>query len=130
MIQFCERRGLSVNTQEQGGSHETVFDFVVSEVPLMPGESVTLQVELSVGFRKLSAVGMPATTNDGFFAVNAKHVFPKIGTRMAVANAYDAGSEANDEPVTISRNLPVRIHSFTLLKEQKNMSVYTRASMG
>jgi hypothetical protein len=63
---------------------------------LFPGESVILEIMTRGRFRNISAVGMLASTNDAFFAVNNVHA-PKHGVRNIMALAYDAGSEANTE---------------------------------
>jgi hypothetical protein len=74
-----------------------VYDYAVSGAGLMPGESVTLDLWVKDGFRKLSAAGMLASSNDAFFAIDGIHIFPKVKNRMESANAYDAGTEANNE---------------------------------
>ncbi|HET8760905.1 MAG TPA: spondin domain-containing protein [Nitrospiria bacterium] len=61
-----------------------------------PGESTTVEVEISGPFRLLTAAGMLATTNDGFYAIEDIKVSEKGGMEVD-ADAYDAGSEANNE---------------------------------
>lgn len=61
-----------------------------------PGESTTVEIEVSGPFRLLTAAGMLATTNDGFFAIENIKVSEK-GSMEVDADAYDAGSEANTE---------------------------------
>jgi hypothetical protein len=77
------------------GSH-AVHDVVQAGGPLLPGHSVTLQVNVKRGFHELSAVGMLATTNDGFFAMRGVPV-PLFGRMEVEAGAYDAGTETNNE---------------------------------
>lgn len=61
---------------------------------LAPGESVT--IEISAGNKDvLSFAGMLVPTNDTFVAINGVEVPNK--SSVVYANAYDAGSEANDE---------------------------------
>lgn len=73
-----------------------VYDFKAAGGPVLPGESVTLEVGARDRARYLTAVGMLATTNDAFFGV--RHVrLPIFGMRSIEAEAYDAGSEANSE---------------------------------
>jgi hypothetical protein len=74
-----------------------VFDYAVADAGLMPGESVTLQVEANSQFHEFSACGMLATTNDGFFALNGIQFLPPLRHRTLFANVYDAGSEENNE---------------------------------
>ena len=73
-----------------------VYDFAASAGPLLPGNSVTLEISSPGDFRYISAAGMLATTNDAFFAIRGVRV-PKKGQRAVEAEAYDAGSEANNE---------------------------------
>ena len=51
-----------------------VLDFAVGPGPIPPSQSVTLQVMSGPGFRRISAVGMLASTNDAFFAISAVQV--------------------------------------------------------
>jgi hypothetical protein len=74
-----------------------VHDFAVADAGLMPGESVTLEIEVGDHFPGLSAAGMLATTNDGFFGMNSQRGFSLMRQFTVYANAYDAGSEANNE---------------------------------
>src|SRR5574341_485722 len=61
-----------------------------------PGESATVEIEVSGRFRLLSAAGMLASTNDGFYSIHDIKV-PERGGLEVDADAYDAGSEANSE---------------------------------
>lgn len=79
------------------GSLSQVHDYTTSMVGLGPGESVTLQIETRGNFRNITAVGMLATTNDAFFAVDGASVPTSLAKRVYVGYAYDAGSEANSE---------------------------------
>ena len=74
----------------------TVKDYAVSEGPVLPGSSVTLNVKSWGPFRLISVAGMLVTSNDAFFAVRDMYASPwKKGS--AEAYAWDAGSEANNE---------------------------------
>jgi hypothetical protein len=84
------------------GSHAGVHDYTVSTVGLGPGESVSLQVDTRGNFRYISALGMLATTNDAFFAIQGVRVPANVVSadpfeRTLFGYAYDAGSEANSE---------------------------------
>jgi hypothetical protein len=77
-------------------SQRTVHESVVAAGPVLPGHSVTVEISVSGRFNAISAVGMLASTNDGFFAVEGVTA-PKRGSATVEAEAYDAGSEANSE---------------------------------
>ncbi len=68
-----------------------VTDFAIAGDVLLPGESVTLEID-SGSF--LSALGMLVTTNDTFFGLDSARV-RNGGTFYAPA--YDAGSERNTQ---------------------------------
>ena len=78
-----------------------VADFVVAAgdpPPLLPGGSITFEIESSRGARFLSFGSMLICTNDGFTALNALHLPPRVGqTVTATTDAYDAGTEINTE---------------------------------
>ena len=83
-----------------------VFDFAAGPGPIPPAGSMTLQVMSKAGFRRISAVGMLASTNDAFFAISGVQVplpptlfffLPFERVRTLNAPAYDAGSEADSE---------------------------------
>ena len=82
-----------------------VSAFAASDGPLLPGQSVTIEVDASAGRSVISVLGMLVTTNDAFFAVNSLPA-PSIRFRglagaslfsSAYANAWDAGTEFNSE---------------------------------
>ena len=68
----------------------------VAEGPVLPGESITIEIEAKPGAWYLSLAGMLVTTNDAFFAVRDIKV-PIVGKSVMEAAAYDAGSEYNSE---------------------------------
>ncbi len=74
----------------------TIYDYAVSDVPLLPGESVTLLVTAQQKYRRISAIGMLAMTNDAFFAIRGVGINKK-GEKSVYGLAYDAGSEYNSE---------------------------------
>jgi hypothetical protein len=73
-----------------------VLDVQAGPGVIPPGQSVSLTVKAYGLFHYLTAVGMLAQTNDGFFAIQGIEI-PHYGTMVVWANAYDAGSEANNE---------------------------------
>lgn len=66
---------------------------------LAPGASTTatLNTDAAVANTELSIVGMMLPTNDGFIAANSITVPTEAGEYTYFLNAYDAGTEANDE---------------------------------
>lgn len=65
---------------------------------LFPGESNSIIIHASRKARYLSAVGMLGATNDAFYAVRGAMLPKRAGETIRVyANAYDAGSELNEE---------------------------------
>lgn len=80
-----------------------VFDTAVAGGPLMPGHSVTLEVESQFPWHFVTATQMLVTTNDAFYALKGVRVpqgpsnDPRSGIRTFFADAYDAGSEVNTE---------------------------------
>lgn len=70
--------------------------------PLMAGSSVTLTLntDTAPANTKLSVVAMMLPTNDGFIGLDAADIPAAAGTYTFYLNAYDAGTEANDELIT------------------------------
>jgi hypothetical protein len=74
---------------------DRVRDTAVAEAPLMPGQSVTLEIMGSNKIRYVSFAAMMLPTHDNFVAIDA---VPLPWTYSTVyAKAYDAGTEDNDE---------------------------------
>ncbi|MEO1575458.1 MAG: spondin domain-containing protein, partial [Pseudomonadota bacterium] len=71
---------------------------------LMPGQSVTIELDGDRNFDRLSLAAMLLPTNDAFVALNGVGV-PRVLDRPMryVAFGYDAGSEPNDE---LCANIP------------------------
>lgn len=74
------------------GTLPGVNDFAIAGDVLLPGDSVTLEIEAG---NRLSALGMLVTTNDTFFGLDSATVRGGRGTFYAPA--YDAGSERNTQ---------------------------------
>lgn len=64
--------------------------------PIIPGESVSVEIDFDRKTRNITVVGMLVTTNDTFFALNGVRG-PRYGSKTYYSPAYDAGSEANSE---------------------------------
>ncbi|MCG8416735.1 MAG: spondin domain-containing protein [Proteobacteria bacterium] len=79
-----------------------VADFAVGvsgdPPPLMPGESVTVELEARPWRNRLSIATMLICSNDGFTGVDSVRLPVAVGrTRIYYTRAYDAGSEINTE---------------------------------
>ena len=81
------------------GVHEAVALLTNHTPPvLFPGESNSTTISASRWTEYLSAAAMLGATNDAFYAVRGVPLPKRLGESIHVyANAYDAGSEANDE---------------------------------
>lgn len=66
---------------------------------LAPAMSTSLMLDTSDGNHYLSIVSMLLPTNDGFVGLNSWMIPEEPGTYTIDLNAYDAGTEANDEVV-------------------------------
>jgi hypothetical protein len=62
---------------------------------ISPGESVTIYISGNRHYNRLSLAGMLLPTNDSFVAINSMPLPRSHAAAMALA--YDAGSEMNDE---------------------------------
>jgi hypothetical protein len=71
------------------------YDAVSTGAPLMPGDSVTVEVKAKHRFNHISLAAMLLPTNDGFIAINGMRLPFRSST--TVIPGYDAGSEMNDE---------------------------------
>lgn len=73
---------------------------------LAPVTSTTTNLETTDGNDKLSIVAMMLPTNDGFIGLNSWQIPTEAGTYHVYLNAYDAGTEANDELVVDGSGAP------------------------
>lgn len=64
---------------------------------LPPGQKTSGQLMTTGGNTRLSIVGMMLPTNDGFVGLNSWRIPTEPGTYTVSLNAYDSGTEANDE---------------------------------
>lgn len=73
-----------------------VFDHAVAAGPVLPGQSVSVEVTARGRYQFVSLAGMLVTTNDAFVSVQGLPMdFHR--TKASWAKAYDAGSEFNSE---------------------------------
>lgn len=82
------------------GESSAVNEFLVAEgpsiPPVLPGETVTIDIEGSRRARYFSVISMLICTNDGFAGVTRTRLPSRVGqTRTLRARAYDAGTEIN-----------------------------------
>lgn len=75
---------------------DRVYDISIGSGVIPPGESLMVTITTRDWFEYITAVGMLAQTNDGFFAIKGVRA-PVNGSIIVYAAAYDAGSEENNE---------------------------------
>jgi len=64
---------------------------------MTPGQSVSFDLMTQSANTHISVVAMVLPTNDGFVGLDAMHIPTAVGTYTYYLDAYDAGTEANDE---------------------------------
>lgn len=74
---------------------------------IRPGQSATVVITGRGRARFVSLVGMLATTNDAFYALNSIPA-PRTGSLTYYSIAWDAGSEANNEVCRVIPGPPCR----------------------
>jgi hypothetical protein len=74
---------------------------------LAPGASTTAALDTTRS--RLSVVAMLLPTNDGFVGLDALDIPSKAGTYIYYLNAYDAGTEANNELLDTSGCTPGQV---------------------
>lgn len=82
-----------------GGSSE-VFDMASGSGMLAPGDTMVLQLDVSLMMPYISAAGMLVSTNDAFFGLDSRTCDPQTESVTWYVPAYDAGSEFNSEDCT------------------------------
>lgn len=77
-----------------------VYDFGVAEGGIMPGSSMTVELDAGYYYNRVSLAGMLVSTNDAFVALDGQY-YQAFGwgsnLRSFDAAAYDAGTEVNTE---------------------------------
>jgi hypothetical protein len=91
-------------------SMPSVFSTAMGSNIIMPGESQTIEISTTGKFSDISVAAMLVSTNDGFMAIRGVDV-PKNGEMYVMANAYDAGSEANTESCAYIPGPPCGAHA-------------------
>ncbi|MCC2617207.1 spondin domain-containing protein [Aestuariibacter halophilus] len=74
-----------------------VADYANTEGLTAPGTTQTLMLSTADSNTVLSMVGMILPTNDGFIGLDNWPIPTEAGTYTLYLNAYDAGTEVNDE---------------------------------
>jgi len=64
--------------------------------PILPGETASVELEITGDMRFVSLASMLVVTNDAFVSLNGVRS-PNLGTSVHLVPALDAGSEANTE---------------------------------
>ncbi len=83
-------------TEKLEAADDDVGDIQSGDALLGPGESVTFKIRGDSRRKFLSLAAMLIPTNDTFVALNAVRL-PKKGETSYYAQAYDAGTEENDQ---------------------------------
>jgi hypothetical protein len=81
---------------DAASSLPTVYDTALGNGVIAPGASQTIEIETTGRFPEISLGAMLGTTNDAFMAVRGV-LAPRRGSVTVMAEAYDAGTEANSE---------------------------------
>jgi hypothetical protein len=92
-------------TQAEGGNPEPLKNLLIaanantvtSPGLLTPGASASLVLSTADENNRLSFTAMILPTNDGFVGLDSWKIPTEAGTYSINLNAYDAGTEANDE---------------------------------
>jgi hypothetical protein len=78
------------------GTMPSVLDYDLGGGVILPGESLTVEIDTRGRFGFITVAGMLVTTNDAFYSGRTS-VFPRGTMPSFAAIAWDAGSEGNTE---------------------------------
>ena len=73
---------------------------------MMPGQTVSFDMMTAMDNTNLSLVAMVLPTNDGFVGLDSMAIPTTAGTYTYFLNAYDAGTEVNDEMINGAGGAP------------------------
>jgi hypothetical protein len=73
------------------------FGTAVTAISTLPGQSRSIEIEVTANHPMLSGAFMLVMTNDGFSGINAVNVFELNAPHVMELMAYDAGTEKNNE---------------------------------
>ena len=95
-LSMLAEEGSATALLNMASSLPSVYRTAMGSGVITPGASQTIEIETSGQFSEISVAAMLVSTNDGFMSVRSVHA-PRRGDVMVIAEAYDAGSEANSE---------------------------------
>lgn len=95
-LAMLAEEGSAAALLSMASSLPSVYRTAVGGGVITPGMSQTIEIETSGKFSEISVAAMLVSTNDGFMSVRGVHA-PRRGDVTVIAEAYDAGSEANSE---------------------------------
>ena len=98
-LALLAEEGMPTTLETELSALHSVYQYNSAGGGIVPGGSVTVQIETTKHFRYLSAAGMLIFSNDAFFAMRGVSARSK-GDGTVEARAYDAGSEFNSEDCT------------------------------
>jgi len=93
---MAECGDISMLSTDLGGADADTIENPAAGL-LAPGASTTAMLMTGTDNHHLSLVAMILPTNDGFVGVDSLHIPTTAGSYTYYLNAYDAGTEANDE---------------------------------
>ena len=94
--------GATMPLQDLLDGNPNVLETVSTDGLLLPGQSVTVEIQADVHFNRLSITSMLIPTNDTFVGLRSMKLMP-LRSAMFTLPAYDAGTELNDE---LCANIP------------------------
>lgn len=87
--------GITAGLTNELANEPQVYDYAVGSGMIMPGQSMTIVVDINGRNRWISTANMLGSTNDAFASVRGLRVELHPTTRYA--DAWDAGAEENNE---------------------------------
>jgi hypothetical protein len=94
-LRLIAEEGNNGPAAEDANASLWVFDVEALSTPLLPGESLTITIQVPRKSR-ISLAGMLVQTNDGFVGANSLRL-PWKGSWNYNLRVYDAGTEKNNE---------------------------------
>jgi len=101
-LEILAEGGATMPLQDLLDGNPDVLETVTTDGLLLPGQSVTVEIQADVHFNRLSITSMLIPTNDTFVGLRSMKLLPLRST-MFTLTAYDAGTELNDE---LCANIP------------------------
>ncbi len=95
MAEDADSSGLNAEWDpETNGNVVEAMNVALSDGPIYPGDTVTMNFDIDDGNSEMSFVSMLVSTNDAFIGANGLDLSK---SRTIYLNAYDSGTEANSE---------------------------------